>query len=148
MNWLETTYPKWVLNNRWFIIFFSLIFVALATSGGRLITFTANYRVFFSDDNPQLLAFEALENTYAKNDNVLFVIAPDDGNVFSREVLSVVEEVTEKAWQTPYSNRVDSITNFQYTEAEEDDLIVRDLASNASSLSDAELEKIRKQILE
>ncbi|MCZ6804402.1 MAG: MMPL family transporter [Proteobacteria bacterium] len=143
MNRLETTYPKWVLNNRWYIIFFSLVFVALATSGGRLITFTANYRVFFSDDNPQLLAFEALENTYAKNDNVLFVIAPDDGNVFSREVLSVVEEVTEKAWQTPFSNRVDSITNFQYTEAEEDDLIVRDLVSNASSLSDAELEKTR-----
>ena len=143
MNWLETAYPKWVLNNRWFIIFFCLVFVALAASGGRLISFTTNYRVFFSEDNPQLIAFEALENTYVKNDNVLFVLAPDDGNVFSREVLSVVEEVTEKAWQIPYSNRVDSITNFQHTEAEGDDLIVRDLVTGASSLSDEELKKIR-----
>ncbi len=143
MNWLEITYPKWVLNNRWFIIFFCLVFVALAASGGRLISFTTNYRVFFSEDNPQLIAFEALENTYVKNDNVLFVLAPDDGNVFSREVLSVVEEFTEKAWQIPYSNRVDSITNFQHTEAEDDDLIVRDLAINTASLSDEELEKIR-----
>jgi len=143
MNWLEITYPKWVLNNRWFIIFFCLVFVALAASGGRLISFTTNYRVFFSEDNPQLIAFEALENTYVKNDNVLFVLAPDDGNVFSREVLSVVEEFTEKAWQIPYSNRVDSITNFQHTEAEDGDLIVRDLAINTASLSDEELEKIR-----
>ena len=143
MNWLETSYPKWVLQNRWFIIFFCLLFVALAASGGRLISFTTNYRVFFSEDNPQLIAFEALENTYVKNDNVLFVLAPDDGNVFSREMLSVIEEVTEKAWQIPYSNRVDSITNFQYTEAEEDDLIVRDLISNAASFSDEELDKVR-----
>ncbi len=144
MSWLEGNYPKWVLNNRLLIIFFSLLFVVLAASGGRLISFTTNYRVFFSEDNPQLLAFEALENTYVKNDNVLFVLAPEDGNVFSREMLSVVEELTEKAWQIPYSNRVDSITNFQHTEAEEDDLIVRDLVTNSSSLSNEELEKTKE----
>ncbi len=143
MKWLETNYPQWVLRNRWFIIFFCLLFVALAASGGRLISFTTNYRVFFSDDNPQMLAFEELENTYVKNDNVLLVLAPDDGKIFSREMLSIVEEVTEKAWQVPYSNRVDSITNFQYSEAEEDDLIVRDLISNAATFSDEELDKVR-----
>lgn len=143
MNWLETTYPKWVLRNRWFIIFFCLVFVALAASGGRLINFTTSYRVFFSEDNPQLLAFEALENTYVRNDNVLMVFEPKDGNVFSREVLKLIEETTEKAWQVPYSNRVDSITNFQYTEAEEDDLVVRDLVINPQDLSDQELNKIK-----
>jgi uncharacterized protein len=143
MNWLESNYPRWVLRNRWLIIFFSLIFVVLAASGGRLINFTTSYRVFFSEDNPQLLAFEALENTYVKNDNVLIVMAPDDGNVFSSEMLAVVEDLTEKSWQTPFSNRVDSITNYQHTEAEEDDLIVRDLVTNSSKLSDQEINKIK-----
>ncbi|MBL1142301.1 MAG: MMPL family transporter [Proteobacteria bacterium] len=143
MNWLEKSYPKWLLNHRWFVIFFCLVLVIAAASGGRLISFTTNYRVFFSEDNPQLLAFEALENTYVKNDNVLFVLAPENGNVFSPEVLAVVEELTEKAWQIPYSNRVDSISNYQHTEAEEDDLIVRDLVTDAASLNVQELEKIR-----
>jgi uncharacterized protein len=143
MNWLETSYPQWVLRNRGFIIFFCLLFVTLAASGGRLISFTTNYRVFFSEDNPQLIAFEALENTYVKNDNVLIVLAPADSKIFSRKMLSIIEEVTKKAWQIPYSNRVDSITNFQYTEAEEDDLIVRDLISNAALFSDEELDKVR-----
>jgi uncharacterized protein len=143
MNWLETNYPRWVLKNRWLIILLSLIFVVIAASGGRLINFTTSYRVFFSADNPQLLAFEALENTYVKNDNVLIVMAPKDGNAFSNEVLSVVEELTEKSWQTPFSNRVDSITNFQHTEAEEDDLIVRDLVTNAPTLSELDLEYVK-----
>jgi predicted RND superfamily exporter protein len=116
----------------------------LAASGGRLLNFTTSYRVFFSEDNPQLLAFEALENTYVRNDNVLIVFEPKDGNVFSKEVLSLVEDITEKAWQIPYSNRVDSITNFQYTEAKEDDLTVRDLVTGAKKLSAQELRKVRE----
>ena len=35
--------------------------------------------------------------------------------------------LTEAAWQTPYSRRVDSLANFQYTTADGDDLYVRDL---------------------
>ena len=143
MNWLERSYPKWLLNNRWLVIFLSLILVGLSASGGQLLSFTTNYRVFFSEDNPQLLAFEALEKTYVQNDNVLFVLAPEDGNVFSSEVLAVVEDLTEKAWQIPYSNRVDSITNYQHTEAEEDDLIVRDLVTEAENLSPQELNEIK-----
>ncbi|MGB1801320.1 MAG: RND family transporter, partial [Gammaproteobacteria bacterium] len=85
MNWLEKSYPKWLLEHRWLVIFLSLLLVAAAASGGRLLSFTTNYRVFFSEDNPQLLAFEALEKTYVQNDNVLFVLAPENGNVFSKE---------------------------------------------------------------
>lgn len=144
MKWLESNYPSWVLNNRWLIIFLSLVMVFFAASGTRLLTFTTDYRVMFSHDNPQLLAFEALENTYAQNDNVLIVIEPKDGDVFTPYVLSIVEEITEKSWQIPYSNRVDSITNFQHTEAEEDDLIVRDLVENASKLSKDQIKKIKQ----
>ena len=91
MNWLEKSYPNWILNNRWLVIFLCLILVIAAASGGRFTSFTTNYRIFFSADNPQLLAFEALENTYVKNDNVLFVLEPKNGKVFTREMLAVVD---------------------------------------------------------
>ncbi|RKZ47001.1 MAG: hypothetical protein DRQ48_05140 [Gammaproteobacteria bacterium] len=139
MKRIEDAFGKWVLQYRWPIIILSLVFVALTATGGKNIYFTTSYRVFFSEDNPQLLEFETLENIYVQNDNVLFIIEPASGKVFTRETLSAVEYLTERAWQTPYSNRVDSITNFQYTEAEEDDLIVRDLIEGASSYSEEQL---------
>ncbi len=144
MHWLEASYPKWLLRNRIPVIIVCLILVMLAASGGRHISFTTNYRVFFSADNPQLIAFETLESTYVQNDNVLIVLAPKDGNVFSNDVLTVIEEYTDKSWQTPFSNRVDSITNFQYTEAQEDDLIVRDLVKDAGSLDKEQLARVRE----
>ncbi|MBJ6867062.1 Fis family transcriptional regulator, partial [Vibrio cholerae] len=77
--------------------------------------------VFFSQDNPDLVAFEAIENKYNSNDSVLIVVHPKLGDVFQPEVLQAVLELTDYAWQTPHSYRVDSISNYQYTYAKNDD---------------------------
>lgn len=143
MKSLEDRLGEWVIRYRWIVILLSLLFVVLAASGGKYLEFTNNYRVFFSKDNPELLAFDALEKRFSKNDLVLFVLEPKDGKVFTNEVLAAVEELTEKAWQIPYSSRVDSISNFQYTEAEEDDLIVRDLYENGKDLKVEEIDRIK-----
>ncbi|HHB92259.1 MAG TPA: RND family transporter [Thioploca sp.] len=131
-------YSQLVIRWRYFIVLATLALVMLTTLGFPL-RFDTDYRVFFSEENPQLLAFEDLQNTYSKNDNVLFIIAPKDGQVFTNETLAAVEWLTNEAWQIPYSSRVDSISNFQHTRAEQDDLIVEDLIENALQLSEAEI---------
>ena len=147
MKDLESKLGYWVIKYRWLIILLSLVLVIGAASGGRFLIFKADYRVFFSSDNPQLLAFDKLEQTYSRNDNALFILTPKDGNVFTNKTLKVVEILTEKSWQIPYSTRVDSISNFQHTFAEGDDLIVEDLVSDADNLSKDDLENIKKVAL-
>lgn len=85
----------------------------------------------------------ALQNKYTKDDNVFIVIAPKDGEVFTKETLTAIEELTAEAWQTPYSSRVDAITNFQYTRAVEDDLYVDDLIENAAEKTSSELKELK-----
>ena len=124
-----------------------MVAVALAvaaSSGVKRLRFSNDYRYFFGPDNPQLVAFDALQDTYAKNDNVIFALAPKDGRVFTRSTLAAVEELTRASWQVPYSLRVDSVTNFQHTLAEGDDLAVRDLVSGARDLTDSELLSIKE----
>ncbi|MBU0485697.1 MAG: MMPL family transporter [Proteobacteria bacterium] len=144
MGKFELLFGHWVVKKRWWIILASLIIVGSTASGGRYLSFVNDSRVYFSKENPQLQALEALENTYSKNENVLFVLAPKDGNVFTRETLAIIEELTEAAWQIPYSSRVDSLTNFQHTRAEDDDLLVENLVRNAKTLSEAQLQKIKR----
>ena len=139
---------EWVIRFRWWVILVTLLLVAVSASGARFLEFSIDYRVFFSKENPELTAFESLQNTYTKNDNVLFVIAPKDGKVFTRETLANIEWLTKEAWQIPYSSRVDSITNFQHTAANGDDLVVRNLVKGARSLTDAELERVQRIALE
>lgn len=116
-----------IIRWRWAIIAITLVIVASIASAMANIGFSSNYRVFFSSDNEQLVAFETIQNTYSKSDNVLMVVEPSSGNVFQRDVLTAIQDLTERSWQLPFSTRVDSITNYQHTQVEEDDLIVADL---------------------
>ena len=127
----ETRYANWVIGARWPIIALALVLVTVAAAGSYFLKFSTNYRVFFSEDNPQLLALEALENTYGKTENVLFMIVPPDGDATSELALSAAVWLTDSAWQTPYSRRVDSFANFQHTTADGDDLLVQNLVEPA-----------------
>ncbi len=63
---------------------------------------------------------------------------------FKRDTLALAEELTDRAWGLIYSLRVDSVTNYQHTEADGDDLRVAPLIENATSLSDAEIVQVRE----
>lgn len=144
---LAARFGRWVVDRPWTVMIASLLLVAAAASGARLIELTTDYRAFFSEDNPELRTFERLENTYTKSDNVLIVLSPEDGNVFEPETLAAVEQLTHDAWQTPYSIRVDSITNFQHSYAQGDNLIVEDLVVEGGSLSNEAIAGIRQVAL-
>ena len=141
-RWIPA-YGRWIIRWRWPVVIAGLLAAAAAASGVRHLETTSDYRVFFGEDNPQLNAFESLEDTYTKTDNILFVLQPRDKEVFSRETLGIVERLTEEAWQIPHAIRVDSITNFQHTEAEGDDLTVAALVERPEDLSEARLARIK-----
>jgi uncharacterized protein len=130
---MTETFSGWVIRWRWAIIGATLLIVLAVAAGARRLVFIDNYRVFFSKENPDLLAFETVENLYSKNDNILFVVAPKDGQVFTRETLASLEWLTREAWKLPYSTRIDSLTNFQHTWAQGDNLVVQNLVRTPPS---------------
>jgi predicted RND superfamily exporter protein len=136
-------YGQWVVRRRWLVASLSIIIAILLASGGRFLTFSTDYRVFFSEENPQLTAFETLQNVYSKDDNLLVAIKPREGNLFTAETLAAVAAFTEAAWQTPFSTRVDSLTNYQHSEADGDDLIVADLFDADAELDAEALARIK-----
>lgn len=140
-------YADWLIRNRWLVLITSVLITLFIASGARLLAFNNDYRVFFSEDNPQLQEFEQLQRTYTKIDNVLFAIETKDDNAFSNNALAAVEELTEKSWLLPFALRVDSISNFQHTYAEDDDLIVEDLVSGAQDIDALNLQLLKQVAL-
>lgn len=139
------SYSEWILNWRYLIILIAIVLTLFAGYGQRYMGFENNYRMIFDKNDPQLKAFDALESTYKKNDNVLIVVAPKNGKIFTRENLNALEWLTKQAWKIPYSTRVDSVTNFQNTTVIGDNLNVADLISNAKAMKMREVLK-KKEI--
>jgi predicted RND superfamily exporter protein len=65
MERFEERFGKWVVERRWWLIIATILVVLTAASGVRFLTINRDNRVFFSEENPQLQALEALENTYS-----------------------------------------------------------------------------------
>jgi len=141
---MTTNYAEGVIRYKWLVILLSVLLVMAMGYGTQFLTFTNDYRVFFSKENPQLLAFENLQDTYSKNDNVMMVLVPEDGEIFTEKTLKAVIWLTDQAWQTPFSTRVDSISNYQHTYAEGDDLIVEDLVFEEDVLTTEKLQQVRE----
>jgi len=140
MTSITNNLVKW----RWFFALLSLAVVFSMASGARFLSFATDYEVWFSDDNPQYLDFSSIQKTYVKADNVVVLITPKDGEVFNKKTLESVEWLTKEAWQIPFSTRVDSLSNFQYTYAHEDELTVVDLIEGAENLSVSDLARIKE----
>ena len=137
-----TDQVKLTIEHPWKIILGTLVLIAICASGLRFISVETDYEVFFDGHNERLQAHRDIENLYGRVDSVSFTLKPQSGEVFTPEFLNILEELTEAAWQIPYSNRVDSLTNFPYTYAEEDDLVVEFLFEDPQSM---DLETIQKR---
>ena len=123
-------YGELIVKRKWLALLVGVLFTIFWIMGLSGLSMNPDNRVYFSKDNPQLLALEALENTYSRDDNVYLVLAPKDKNVFTPKNLEAVRELTERLWQTPLSRRVNSITNFQWTRADGDDITISDLVED------------------
>jgi predicted RND superfamily exporter protein len=145
-NKFAENWARFIIKYKWFVLLFTIVLAMGLASQGKM-EFDGDYHVFFSESNPELEAFDDLQDKYTKDDNIILVLAPANGDVFTRENLIAIEELTADAWNTPYSSRVDAITNFQHTSAVGDDLYVDDLSYQSEKKTDIEIEEIREKAL-
>ncbi|EJF7263689.1 MMPL family transporter [Vibrio parahaemolyticus] len=125
------------------VLLATMFLIIVATIGGKNLYFRGDYDIFFDGTNKQLLAFDEIQTTFAKTDNLAIVIAPEDGDIFTPQTLSLIQKITVDAWQVPYSSRVDSIANYQHTEAFDDDLLVEDLLYSEYELTPERISKVK-----
>ena len=133
-----------VLRHRWLVAGLATLVMLALTVGVPHVVVRNDHRVLYGEDNPQLEAFDALENTYSAANTALIAVAPRAGTVFTRETLGAIEELTAAAWKAPHSTRVDSLTNYTHSEADGDDLIVERLVDDARALDDAAVARVEE----
>lgn len=118
---------SYLVKFRLFLFLTSLAFIFASSIGLKNVTFSSDYKIFFADDDPHFQAYQEIESTYTPTLNVIFVLAPEDKNIFTTETLTAIQWLTQRAWKIPHSARVESLTNFQFTSADGDELRIDDL---------------------
>lgn len=133
----------WVIKRRWAILILGVLSIITFGYGTKNLQIEGDLDVYFSRDNPQVKGLQLIHDEYGKTDNVLIVVEPIEGNVFTKKTLDLIESITKELWLAPHVSRVDAISNFQHTKVDGDYLKVSNLYEDVANYSAAEIEKVK-----
>ncbi len=129
VNYLAET----IIRYRPLCIIISLLILAGLAQGLSKINFNPDINAFFPENDTLTTSHLSIEDTYSSMDNTVIGIGVKEGTVFTNEVLSLIEDLTERAWKTPHSLRVDSLSNYSYVSADGDDLYIEPFLEGSST---------------
>lgn len=112
-----------ILGRPRLVIALTLIIGLLCIAGARGLQFNADYRAFFAEDNPDLVALQALEKRFSRADTLVMAIAPADGQLFTVERLQAIRQLTDAWSRLPYAKGASSISNYIEARSDGDDLL-------------------------
>ena len=116
------------------------LFLGLSQGLSKL-TFNPDLETFFPKGHPATELMEDIDDTFLPTDSLIIAISGGKETIFKKETLNVIEKLTELSWTTPFSVRVDSLTNFSYVRSVDDDLLVEPFIEDALLLSDQEIKE-------
>ena len=140
-------YTALLISHRFKSIFLLSILILFISSGMRFLETPSGYRGFVENEFTHYKNITNLEEKYGQIDVLSYAIKADKGDIFQKDVLLLIDELTDNSWQTPYSSRVESITNHQYTKVNGDDIDIGDFITDIDSLNEEDLTKLKSLAL-
>jgi len=140
----RTQFIHFVIDRPWTTLFLCLVATVGFGTYLRDITPSVSYKDLLGADHPKLIEYEAIQSEFTRDENLLVLIEAKDGDAFDANTLGAVRSLTDLLWKTPYSIRVDSLSNFQHSEADGDTVHVYDLVGEGMALDPQRVSRIRE----
>jgi len=105
-------YGSWIIQKAFFVICACLVLCGGVTAGVLFLKNNPDSRVFFNDKDERVQSLYELEEDYSKTYNYFIALETLDDSIFTPRTLTAILELTEDAWQIPYSIKVSSLSNF------------------------------------
>lgn len=133
----------WLVDNRKLMLVLSTVILIFSAFGIGKLGFNGDFRHMFGEQNRDLMTLDKIEAEFLQADNVVFLIKPANNKVFSKSTLEKVEALTDTLWETPYSIRVDSVSNYQRSSSVDDVFTVEPLIEEAAALTQTDIDSIQ-----
>jgi len=116
---LGKRFVDFIIAHPWRALLGGLVVLMAIMPGGQHITADFSYRVWFNDDDPLIVEFDAFERRFG-NDEVALVIVHSPSGMFDEESATLLRGLTEKMWGVHDIIRVTSLANYNWVRSEVD----------------------------
>jgi len=149
----EQNWADFLLRHRVLTILLSSLFVLICSFGVQYLTVDGSIDALMDDDYAGKVEHYKVMDDFTESTSLQIIVdarvTPQGDNqqgIYTQEYLKMLRDLTDQAWQIPYASRVDSLTNFQHTYADGDDLQVNDLVGFDLAIDETEIEKIKQVV--
>ena len=139
---------SWIVRRKKVVAGCAILVAMVCIPGMHRLTFTDNIRIFFSSDNPQYKALERVRDIFARSETLFFTLAPQEGDIFQREFLTVLAALTEATEMLPYAANAYSFLGYPVMQGEDNELLLRALVDDPATLTQKDLNALRQKTLE
>lgn len=115
-----------LIHYRYAFVALTLIILTVSLLGFRSFTFDTSPRVFFKPGNVDYERVVNMEDTYGSDYTIFIMMSARSGDMFEKEKLQALMEITKLGWELPFVRRVDSLANYQYIHSQNDEMLVED----------------------
>ncbi|MFT6071166.1 MAG: putative RND superfamily exporter protein [Bacteriovoracaceae bacterium] len=133
-------FSHFVINNPYKCMIVTILLVAALAPGLAHFAEDYNVRTWFRETDPNIKQLDKFEKKFGNDENLVLVIHSPSG-IFDKESIEILREITEKTWLIHQVLRVDSLINYNYTYAEDDDINVEPFLEEGELTPEYLLEK-------
>ena len=135
---------QWIVNHPKTILVVTLFLLIGFSIGLKNLSISNDFRVYLSKDNPQLQAFDSFESNYVKSDSATFVVSSKEGDLFNKRALTLIHELTERSWLVQNAYRVTSLSNYQYSQSQNDEITTDDFIHEPAKLTNQSINLLKR----
>ncbi len=131
---------KILINHPIKLLLVSIIGSLLLAQGLKYFEADFSYRIWFRTTDPLIKTYDEFERKFGNDDTVVLLVHSPSG-IFDTDSINTIRQLTENLWQVPDIIKVDSLTNYQWTHAVEDDIEIEDFIPEDFSYDELEERK-------
>lgn len=118
----------------WVSLLIGILLCAGLSAGMAKLKSDFSYRIWFKNDNPYLVEFDKFERLFGNDENIAIIVHSENG-IFDEESIKFIQLLTRELWKVPEVIRVDSLTNYNWTDVYEDEIVVEPLFAEDASIT-------------
>ena len=143
---METTLVQRIFSQRILLLILSFALIILSNMGLQRLTFDGSTEFFFGEQHPNMVKWREFGNTYGSPNRALMMLRSKDGSslLTHTKYLQALEETTAKLEQIKHIIRVESLSNYQHSWSQGDELFVEPLFEHAKNLNPEQLQNIQQ----
>ena len=92
----ESIIAQFLIRKRNLLALLSTILFLISAVGLTNLYFDSSYRAYFSEENPELVAFESMEKIYTKEDNVIIIIKSRKRAYFTVKLYALLKSLQKR----------------------------------------------------